>query len=306
MNMKNRQQSANIAVSAVGGILALALAYVLIALLFFSNPETPAGYVGYVTQGSVFGKTKFVGLQTGPCSTGRQWLVSAQNISVTPYTYSENFIDDESVMSKDNLKVGFRVHICWQLNPAMIKEFVEKYSTIDRGDSSDKVVKTAYDYFLKEPLRTYARDEIQKYNGLEIKDNITPVGQAIFDRVKKLTSGTPFLITSVVVGNIQYPKEVSDAVSKKLAATQNLEQQETQLKIVQTQASQRVAEAEGVAKSMDIINRKLTLSYIQYEAIKAQKEMVASPNHTVIYIPVGPMGVPLVGTVPGATIPNEK
>jgi hypothetical protein len=36
--------------------------------------------------------------------------------------------------------------------------------------------------------------------------------------------------------------------------------------------------------------------YIQHEAIEAQKQMVNSPNHTVVYIPVGPMGVPLTGT----------
>src|SRR5580765_1876776 len=30
-----------------------------------SNPVSPAGYVGYLTQGAVFGKTRFYGLQTG-------------------------------------------------------------------------------------------------------------------------------------------------------------------------------------------------------------------------------------------------
>jgi hypothetical protein len=38
--------------------------------------------------------------------------------------------------------------------------------------------------------------------------------------------------------------------------------------------------------------------YIQHEAIEAQKLMVNSPNHTVVYIPVGPMGVPVTGTFP--------
>ena len=47
---------------------------------------------------------------------------------------------------------------------------------------------------------------------------------------------------------------------------------------------------------MEIINQRLTPTYLQHEAIEAQKAMVGSPNHTTIYIPVGPMGVPLVGT----------
>ena len=40
--------------------------------------------------------------------------------------------------------------------------------------------------------------------------------------------------------------------------------------------------------------------YIQHEAIEAQKQMVNSPNHTVVYIPVGPMGVPITATMPAA------
>jgi len=31
--------------------------------------------------------------------------------------------------------------------------------------------------------------------------------------------------------------------------------------------------------------------------------MVNSPNHTTVYIPVGPMGVPLTGTFPAANVP---
>jgi hypothetical protein len=47
---------------------------------------------------------------------------------------------------------------------------------------------------------------------------------------------------------------------------------------------------------MQIIRGQLSPMYIQHEAIEAQKQMVNSPNHTVVYIPTGPMGVPLTGT----------
>ena len=47
---------------------------------------------------------------------------------------------------------------------------------------------------------------------------------------------------------------------------------------------------------MEIIRGQLSAMYIQHKAIEAQKGMVNSPNHTVVYIPVGPMGVPLTGT----------
>ena len=62
-------------------------------------------------------------------------------------------------------------------------------------------------------------------------------------------------------------------------------------------------EAEGIAQSMEIINTKLTSAYLQHEAIEAQKAMAGSPNHTTVYIPAGPMGVPVVGTFDAAPRP---
>ena len=46
---------------------------------------------------------------------------------------------------------------------------------------------------------------------------------------------------------------------------------------------------------MQIIRGQLSAMYIQHEAIEAQKLMVNSPYHTVVYIPSGPMGVPVTG-----------
>ena len=73
-----------------------------------SNPFTPAGYVGYLTKGAVLGQSRFYGIQRGPTSPGRTWLLDVTNVSVTPYTYTEDFIGDEAVLSRDNLKIAFR------------------------------------------------------------------------------------------------------------------------------------------------------------------------------------------------------
>jgi hypothetical protein len=34
------------------------------------------------------------------------------------------------------------------------------------------------------------------------------------------------------------------------------------------------------------------VNYLQHEAIDAQKKMAGSPNHSTIYIPMGPTGSP--------------
>ena len=279
------------------GAAAIGLVVLVNALRLFSNPTTPPGYIGYLTRGALFGHVSFVGLQTGPTSSGLGWLLEVTNVSVTPYTYSEDFSGDSAVLSADSLKIAFRVHLVWRVRPEGVKEFIERYSTLRPNDAPNRIVEVGYANFIREPLRTYARDEVQKHKGLDIKDNITPIGDAITRRIIALTANTPFEVRSVVVGNIQYPIEVADAVSKKLAAVQELERKLTEIEITKREKDKRIIEAEGITAATEIISQRLTAGYLQYEAIKAQHEMTRSPNHTTIYIPVGPMGVPLVGNL---------
>jgi regulator of protease activity HflC (stomatin/prohibitin superfamily) len=159
-------------------------------------------------------------------------------------------------------------------------------------------VKVAYGHFVREPLRTYARDEVQRRNGLIVKDELIAIGDAVLVRVRGYAAASPFIISSVVVGNVQYPSEVADAVARKLAATQELERKDTEIEIERKERTKREVQATGIANAMQIIRGQLNPLYIQHEAIEAQKMMVNSPNHTTVYIPVGPMGVPIAATLP--------
>ncbi len=107
---------------------------------------------------------------------------------------------------------------------------------------------------------------------------------------------------------MQYPEEVSNAVSRKLAATQELQRKDTEIEIERKERTKREVQAQGIANAMQIIRGQLSALYIQHEAIESQKLMVNSPNHTVVYIPSGAMGVPLTGTMiadaPATRIPK--
>lgn len=264
-----------------------------------SNPETPAGYAGYVTRGAIVGKTSYVGVQHGPTSTGLGWLLRTTNVSITPYTYTEDFTGKDAVLSRDNLAIEFRVHAVWKIrrDDEQIKLFVERFSILEQSTNADKVAEIAYGNFLREPLRTAARDEVQRRDGLKVKEEITVIGAALKARADAITAETPFEIMSIVVGNIQYPKAIADAVAEKLATTQQLERQQTLIEIERKKKEQRVVEAEGIAAAMQIVRSQLTGAYLQHEAIEAQKAMVNSPNHTTIYIPIGANGVPIVGAL---------
>ena len=285
---------------AVGALVIVWLVGALVWLLGAANPFTPAGYVGYLTKGAVFGQSRFFGVQRGPTSPGRTWLLQVTNVSVTPYTYHEDFVADEAVLSRDNLKIGFRVHTVWRIDDQQIPLFMDRFSTTVSDETvetdPDAIVKTAYVNYVREPLRTFARDEVQRRNGLEVKDALMAIGDAVLELIRQYVAGSPFIITSVVVGNVQYPEEVANAVSRKLAATQELQRKDTEIEIERKERTKREVQAQGIANAMQIIRGQLSPMYIQHEAIEAQKLMVNSPNHTVVYIPVGPMGVPVTGT----------
>jgi regulator of protease activity HflC (stomatin/prohibitin superfamily) len=265
-----------------------------------SNPFTPAGYVGYLTKGAVMGPSRFYGIQRGPTSPGRTWLLDVTNVSITPYTYTDDFSHDDAVLSRDNLKVAFQIHTVWHIDETKVPLFMDRFSTTVGREalekSPDAIVTTAYGNFIREPLRTFARDEVQRRNGLEVKDALIAIGDGVLARIQRYAAGSPFLINSVVVGNVQYPEEVASAVSRKLAATQELQRKDTEIEIERKERTKREVQAQGIANAMEIIRGQLSAMYIQHEAIEAQKLMVNSPNHTVVYIPAGPMGVPLTGT----------
>jgi hypothetical protein len=276
--------------------LAALLAALALSLTACSNPATPAGYVGYLTRGALLGKTSYVGLQTGPTSYGMGWMMHVYNVSVTPFTYSEDFTGEGAVLTHDKLTVGFRAHTIFRVRPDRVKEFMEQYTTL--ADAKDQV-QFAFANFVKEPLRTEIRVAVASYDAFALNENIGKINQEITAWAQARTKETPFEVLNVVVGNMQFPTVVTQAVTAKLAAAQDLETRSTQVAIARKDAEKRIVEAEGIAKATQIIQQRLTPLYIQHEAIEAQKLMVNSQNHTTIYIPVGPMGVPIVNTVGG-------
>jgi regulator of protease activity HflC (stomatin/prohibitin superfamily) len=274
----------------------------LLGLTACGNPATPAGYVGYLTRGAIVGKASYVGLQTGPTSYGASWLVKVMNVSVTPFSYAEDFTGENAVLTKDKLLVSFRAHTIFRVRGDKVKEFIEQYTTLGEGPNQ---VQVAFGNYLKEPLRTQIRESVAHFDAFPLNENIGRISNELTTWAQEKTKNTPFEVLNVVVGNLQYPAVVAQAVSNKLAVSQDLETRATQVEIARKDAERRVVEAEGIARATQIIQQRLTPLYIQHEAIEAQKAMVGSPNHSVIYIPVGPMGVPIVNVAPspGNTAP---
>jgi len=248
-----------------------------------TNPHTPAGHEGYVFESPrIFGKGGFRGIVNGPGNYGVSlWRNNIINIDVRPETYTEHF----KILAKDDLNVSFNFHAVLAVNNGKIVDVVQKYGG-----------QKWYARFIKEPFRTFVRDSVQRYTSREIKATREIIAKSVEETLLQHLKGSPFKLVSLVVGDINYPPIVAQAVEKKLAAQQLLEEKSVQKKIAQKDAEIKIEEARGIAQAQEIINRTLTTNYLQHEAIKAQEKMAGSPNHTTVYIPVGANGIPIVFT----------
>jgi hypothetical protein len=267
-------------------------------------PSRRLGYVGYLTKGAVFGHSRFVGVQRGPTSPGRTWMLRVTNVSITPYTYTENFVGDEAVLSRDNLKIASGAHGLARRRHE-IPLFMDRFSTTCRASDVNRSRRHREDGLRQ--LRARTAPHVRARRGaapqrLDVKERSSrsamPCSSASAVRARQSVRDRQRGRRQRAVS-----AEVADAVARKLAATQELQRKDTEIEIERKERTKREVQAQGIANAMQIIRGQLSAMYIQHEAIEAQKLMVGSPNHTVVYIPVGPMGVPLTGTM-NATDPK--
>ena len=231
----------------------------------------------------VWGKGGFQGALKGPANFGVSlWRNEIENVDFRPQTYAETF----NILAKDELNISFRFQTIIKVKPGTIKSVVEEYA----GSQF-------YPRYIKEPMRAMVRKNVQTLESRQVKEKRNEIAEAVMNELTAYLSDTPFVAISGVVGNIDYPKVVTEAVEKKLAAKQLLDEKETQREIAKKDAEIRIEEARGIAEAQKIINSTLTKNYLQHEAINAQLKMASSPNHTTVYIPSGANGIPLVGTL---------
>jgi hypothetical protein len=69
---------------------------------------------------------------------------------------------------------------------------------------------------------------------------------------------------------------------------------EAQDATVKAQADQRYIAAVGIRRAQDEVAKTLTPLYVQFEAVQAQLKMAQSENHTVVYVPAGTNGTPVI------------
>ena len=88
----------------------------------------------------------------------------------------------------------------------------------------------------------------------------------------------------LLIRNINLPNSVKTTIESKINAEQDAQKMTFVLQKEKQEAERKRVEAQGIADYQRIISMGLTDKQLQYEQIKAQKELAASPNSKMIFM----------------------
>lgn len=250
-----------------------------------TNYSVEAGYVGYIYEKPLLTSGGgFVEAVAGPNNTPFCWRKYIIPISVMQYTVDESF----SLLAKDDLQITFKAHcmVSVKSDAQSIRETVEKYC----GDKW-------YNQFYEQRFRAQIYDAVREHDSRSAKENRAEIAEKVLKNMQEICKGTPFVTHTVVVGNVEYPQSVQQAVERKLSAQQEQERAKIEIQIAEQKALVKVAEAKGIAEAQQIINSSLTTNYLRHEYVKALEECAKAPNTTIIYVPLGKDGLPFVADI---------
>ncbi len=254
----------------------------LLAAAGCTNPEVEQGHEGYIYHVPLaFGQMEFREALRGPATTGIAWRLYGESIDMRARSYKEDF----NLLTHDNLSVSFEVNTRIELRDRSVKEIVEEWGGAKW-----------YEWNVEQPLRTIVREQVTRFSATDIQLETPKVRQLIEEKLRARFHDTPVSIQSVDVGQIQFPKEVAAAISRKIAKKQELERQEFVLAKTRKEAAIRVLEALKLAKQQRIISSTLDPLYVQQRAVQVYRTLGHSANKTIIMLPQSPegTGLPLV------------
>lgn len=280
---------AGLTTTIIGGCLVVLF---LIFFLICCFKIIDAGEVGIqVKFGRVLEKT----LTEGFSSKSPFAKVYTYSIRMKEYTMSS--VSDEgdkkdrndsiSCRTLDNSQVSVDATILWAINPQKASAVYKQVSKNEKG---------LIEIVLRPIVRTLIRDQISKYKLDEVMKKREHIGLEVTKLISNSVGSKGILVDKVLIRDIVPPAQVDASIQQKLKAEQELQAKEFELQKADKDAEIRRVEAKGIADAQEIIQKKLTPLYVQYEAIQKYGQLANSPNTTFIILPTSTngAGMPLI------------
>ena len=272
----------------IKGIRLLSMILVLLGFLTASVVQIDAGYIGVQ---KLFGKIQPDVLNSGLHMVNP--LVDVLEVDVRTQNYTMSGVHDEGeksgddairVLSADGLEVTIDLTVLYKVIP---------------GDAPDILRKIGIDYVEKivRPIaRTKIRDNAVYYDAVALYSTKRDEFQArIFKGMEDEFKKRGLMLENLLVRNITLPTSVKNTIETKINAEQEAQKMQFVLQKEKQEAERKRIEAQGIADYQRIISESLTEKQLQYEQIKAMKDLAASENAKIIMMGKGSTPVILDG-----------
>jgi len=261
--------------------LLIALAGVLTACIV----QIDAGEIGVK---KLFGK-----VQDDVLTSGLHFinpLLDVEKMDVKTQNYTMSGIHDEGsragddairVLTSDGLEVIIDLTVLYKVLPADAPKIIRETGL----NYTDKIVR---------PLtRTKIRDNAVYYEAVALySTRRDEFQQRIIKSIDEDFKKRGLILEQLLVRNITLPQAVKTSIEQKISAEQEAQKMQFVLQKERQEAERKRVEAQGISDYQRIINESLTDKQLQYEQIKAMKELAASDNAKMIIMGKG--GAPII------------
>ena len=261
------------------------LVLILVGALSSSVRQVDAGYVGVK---ALFGKVQNETLSSGLNMINP--LMSVTDIDIRTQNYTMSGIHDEGiksgddaikVLTADGLEVTIDLSVLYRVNPLEAPNLLREIGI----NFEDKIVRPI--------TRTRIRDNSVYYDAVALYSTKRDEFQSrIFKTIETDFKQRGLILENLLVRNITLPASVKSTIEQKINAEQEAQKMQFVLQKEKQEAERKRVEAQGISDYQRIISLSLSDRQLQYEQIKAMKELAASGNSKIIVMPS--KGAPLI------------
>ena len=258
----------------------VALLFILLGISTSCIKQIDAGEIGVkVLFGSVQNDVLGSGLHfINPLLDVKKLDVKTQNYTMSGVHDEGNKAGDDAikVLTSDGLEVTIDLTVLYRVvapdAPRLLSETGDDYR--------DKIVRPI--------TRTKIRDNAVYYQAVDLfgskRDEFQ---QRIYKTIEDDFKKRGLMLEQLLVRNITLPNSVKASIESKINAEQDAKKMEFVLQKEKQEAERKRVEAQGIADYQKIINTGLTDQQLQYEQIKAMKEIAVSANAKVVIMGKG-------------------
>ena len=259
------------------GRIGYLIGFALIVLGFISScfVQITAGSVGVQSLfGKIQGKVLTEGLNVvNPIMSVFKFDVKTQNYTMSAIHDEGDQSGDDAirVLSADGLEVVIDLTVLFRV-------------TADKAPTILRTIGEDYTNVVVRPIvRTKIRDLAANYEAVALySSKREEFQQRLFTAIEKEFTKRGFSLEQVLIRNLNLPQSVKAAIESKINAEQESQKMRFVLDKERQEADRKRVEAQGISDYQRILTSTLSDKLLQYEKIKAQKELAASPNAKII------------------------